>query len=236
LILSDRKWLRDTLYQDAEFCLALRLSVTAEAKATVPAEELLQQRRHQVRQIDYGGERDEAKLHHLYPRRQNHTTGEGSRGGLSTGCRRQSEREGAEERGGGLRWSARGAMAELRRRQAGESTVPVVYEPRSAAPVVPPKASGGEEWRTRGGRESTNRAPQARRWCEHGVVPVAIVPPSLVDLDLLEHAPLRIGDGGGRVAAKRGEQPQVRVTPEFPKKTKCIPICMPGSSFMHIVT
>jgi hypothetical protein len=26
------------------------------------------------------------------------------------------------------------------------------------------------------------------------------------------------------------------VTPDFPKKTKCIPICMPGSSFMHIVT
>jgi hypothetical protein len=26
------------------------------------------------------------------------------------------------------------------------------------------------------------------------------------------------------------------VTPTFPKKTKCIPICMPGSSFMHIAT
>jgi hypothetical protein len=26
------------------------------------------------------------------------------------------------------------------------------------------------------------------------------------------------------------------VTPDFPKETKCIPICMPGSSFMHIVT
>jgi hypothetical protein len=26
------------------------------------------------------------------------------------------------------------------------------------------------------------------------------------------------------------------VTPDFPKKTKCIPVCMPGSSFMHIVT
>jgi hypothetical protein len=26
------------------------------------------------------------------------------------------------------------------------------------------------------------------------------------------------------------------VTPAFPKKTKCKPICMPGSSFMHIVT
>jgi hypothetical protein len=25
-------------------------------------------------------------------------------------------------------------------------------------------------------------------------------------------------------------------TPVFPKKTKCKPICMPGSSFMHIVT
>jgi hypothetical protein len=28
----------------------------------------------------------------------------------------------------------------------------------------------------------------------------------------------------------------VNVTPDFPKETKCIPICMPGSSFMHIVT
>jgi hypothetical protein len=26
------------------------------------------------------------------------------------------------------------------------------------------------------------------------------------------------------------------VTPDFLKETKCIPICMPGSSFMHIVT
>jgi hypothetical protein len=26
------------------------------------------------------------------------------------------------------------------------------------------------------------------------------------------------------------------VTPDYPKKTKCIPICMPESSFMHIVT
>jgi hypothetical protein len=26
------------------------------------------------------------------------------------------------------------------------------------------------------------------------------------------------------------------VTPDFPKETKCITICMPGSSFMHIVT
>jgi DNA repair exonuclease SbcCD ATPase subunit len=26
-----------------------------------------------------------------------------------------------------------------------------------------------------------------------------------------------------------------RVTPVFPKKTKCKPICMPGSIFMHIV-
>jgi hypothetical protein len=25
------------------------------------------------------------------------------------------------------------------------------------------------------------------------------------------------------------------VTPIFPKKTKCKPICMPGSIFMHIV-
>jgi hypothetical protein len=26
------------------------------------------------------------------------------------------------------------------------------------------------------------------------------------------------------------------VTPDFPNETKCIPTCMPGSSFMHIVT
>jgi hypothetical protein len=28
----------------------------------------------------------------------------------------------------------------------------------------------------------------------------------------------------------------ISVTPVFPKKTKCITTCMPGSSFMHIVT
>jgi hypothetical protein len=28
----------------------------------------------------------------------------------------------------------------------------------------------------------------------------------------------------------------VCVTPDFPKETKCKHICMPGSSFMHIVT
>jgi hypothetical protein len=26
------------------------------------------------------------------------------------------------------------------------------------------------------------------------------------------------------------------VTPDFPRKTKCLTICMPGSSFIHIVT
>jgi hypothetical protein len=31
-------------------------------------------------------------------------------------------------------------------------------------------------------------------------------------------------------------RPAQAVTPDFPKKTKCKPICMPGSSFMHIVT
>jgi hypothetical protein len=36
-----------------------------------------------------------------------------------------------------------------------------------------------------------------------------------------------------RATASRGGW---TVTPDFPKKTKCIPICMPGSSFMHIVT
>jgi hypothetical protein len=33
-----------------------------------------------------------------------------------------------------------------------------------------------------------------------------------------------------------GRAPKVSVTPDFPKETKCKPICMPGSSFMHIVT
>jgi hypothetical protein len=28
----------------------------------------------------------------------------------------------------------------------------------------------------------------------------------------------------------------IYVTPAFPKKIKCKPICIPGSSFMHIVT
>jgi hypothetical protein len=28
----------------------------------------------------------------------------------------------------------------------------------------------------------------------------------------------------------------LHVTPVFPKETRCKPICMPGSSFMHIVT
>jgi hypothetical protein len=32
------------------------------------------------------------------------------------------------------------------------------------------------------------------------------------------------------------KQKKTGVTPDFPKETKCVPICMPGSSFMHIVT
>jgi hypothetical protein len=40
-----------------------------------------------------------------------------------------------------------------------------------------------------------------------------------------------------RPQQRRRHQPRCRrVTPAFPKKTKCIPICMPGSSFRHIVT
>jgi hypothetical protein len=31
-----------------------------------------------------------------------------------------------------------------------------------------------------------------------------------------------------------GSYYDINVTPVFPKKTKCKPICMPGSSFMHI--
>jgi hypothetical protein len=32
------------------------------------------------------------------------------------------------------------------------------------------------------------------------------------------------------------EEDRRNVTPDFPKETKCITICMPGSNFMHIVT
>jgi hypothetical protein len=38
-------------------------------------------------------------------------------------------------------------------------------------------------------------------------------------------------EGEGVENAEEGD-----VTPAFPKKTKCKPICMPGSSVMHIVT
>jgi hypothetical protein len=34
----------------------------------------------------------------------------------------------------------------------------------------------------------------------------------------------------------RGNARALCVTPVFPKKTKCKPICMPGSNFIHIVT
>jgi hypothetical protein len=30
--------------------------------------------------------------------------------------------------------------------------------------------------------------------------------------------------------------PLQSVTPDFPKETKCVPICISGSSFMHVVT
>jgi hypothetical protein len=35
---------------------------------------------------------------------------------------------------------------------------------------------------------------------------------------------------------KKKRRRRVAVTPDFPKETKCKPICMSGSSFMHIVT
>jgi hypothetical protein len=38
------------------------------------------------------------------------------------------------------------------------------------------------------------------------------------------------------VAGEASMYGEDNVTPVFPKKTKCITICMPGSSFMHIVT
>jgi hypothetical protein len=47
-------------------------------------------------------------------------------------------------------------------------------------------------------------------------------------LPLWEERPRKQNDEGAARA--------MVVTPDFPKKTKCIPICMPGSSFMHIVT
>jgi hypothetical protein len=47
------------------------------------------------------------------------------------------------------------------------------------------------------------------------------------------------GIHAGEVIAKLAEDAyfmRVDVTPVFPKKTKCITICMPGSIFIHIVT
>jgi hypothetical protein len=41
---------------------------------------------------------------------------------------------------------------------------------------------------------------------------------------------------GGKFEAIVESEKYDTVTPDFLKKTKCIPICMPGSSFMHIVT
>jgi hypothetical protein len=40
--------------------------------------------------------------------------------------------------------------------------------------------------------------------------------------------------GWAHMAVRQEEQGSV--TPDFPKETKCIPICMTRSSFMHIVT
>lgn len=60
--------------------------------------------------------------------------------------------------------------------------------------------------RPRGGRERGSAAALVS-------VVVVVVPSPLVDHDLLlrlEHGPLRVGDGGGRGAAEREEQPRVR--------------------------
>jgi hypothetical protein len=54
--------------------------------------------------------------------------------------------------------------------------------------------------------------------------------------------PASPADRRPRVSLRTGEQAthvrkgKAAVTPDFPKKTKCKLICMPGSSFMHIVT
>jgi hypothetical protein len=73
---------------------------------------------------------------------------------------------------------------------------------------------------------------QQRRWRWWPVVQVEVVDRSARG-DADEGAevgwPRRGCGSGGR--ARKGI-----VTPVFPKKIKCLPICMPGSSFIHIVT
>jgi hypothetical protein len=47
------------------------------------------------------------------------------------------------------------------------------------------------------------------------------------------------GNLGRRPESRGADGPEgssESLTPDFPKKTKCKPICMPGSSFIHIVT
>jgi hypothetical protein len=52
----------------------------------------------------------------------------------------------------------------------------------------------------------------------------------------LPDARLRLFIQGREDWLEEGLLVPTNVTPDFPKKTKCKPICMPGSSLMHIVT
>jgi hypothetical protein len=146
---------------------ALRLSPTAEAKAFLPSETPLCMSENSSNRASKPGrqiafeERGDAKLHRLSPRRQisapqgdrgkEGTLGRGERslGGDPTGRRFRGERRRGEGSSGGAAVHPHG------RRQAGESRWR-----RRFAPVVPPETGGGEERRTRRGRESTNRAPR----------------------------------------------------------------------------
>jgi hypothetical protein len=53
-------------------------------------------------------------------------------------------------------------------------------------------------------------------------------------LGLIKNLGHHISHHGWQSAVVQPEE--VGVTPAFPKKTKCVTICMPGSSFMHMVT
>jgi hypothetical protein len=58
-----------------------------------------------------------------------------------------------------------------------------------------------------------------------------------VQIDLgrrLQHGRLAASDSA--TSEDDGRTAAADVTPVFPKETKCIHICMPRSSFMHIVT
>jgi hypothetical protein len=84
--------------------------------------------------------------------------------------------------------------------------------------------------RRRGGLIFGNNLPNF----EHGSTFGRILPPLNGEFKFLGEF------GGSLVTGASGQRgfgsSRGFVTPAFPKKTKCKPICMPGSSFMHIVT